>query len=120
MDLSQISINSYRPLELSNFLSYLFDIEIKKREERYYLFFRAYVFVISTALNKPEHSMSLTFQLESLQALEDLIKKYEFYLYRETGKPPHKKMSPQKEKSEYYFEIFDVDGRSWFFSYLEN
>lgn len=62
----------------------------------------------------------LSFCMDDLQSLEDLLYKVKFLSYRHgdnSVNEPEKKASLHQEAGEYFFFLKDLDGRRWKFSF---
>jgi len=124
MNLTNIVLNTTDKRKLSNYISEIFDKPVVILNNQYSINMDGIKFIFKQVDDETVQSASkqtlLEFSVDSLEALEDLLKKVQFYHYR----------SNAKEKSErdfeipdihgdcgiHYFEVADTDNRKWKFS----
>ena len=121
---------SRKATQLAQFLSEILDLEImasNPSEGRILLKGESISFqVIQISAQKlppvdGERDTILTFEVEELSHLNDLLHKVQFMSYRNgdpTALNPDKKAILHHEGGEHFFFLKDLDGRRWKFSYF--
>ena len=114
--------------ELAQFLSELLDMDISAQANGS-VFLQNGLFTLQVIQASPqalvarnaERDTILSFRLDSLQALEDLVLKVQFLSYRHgesQSSESDKKVKLHHQDDEYFFFLKDLDGRRWKFSFI--
>lgn len=113
--------------ELAHFISEVLDMDIFAKDEGEVLLKNELVaFQIIQAApavlmaREIERDMILSFVMDDLKSLEDLLYKVQFLSYRhgESSAADHeKRASLHQQGSEHFFFLKDLDGRRWKFSF---
>ena len=126
MNLTNIVLNTTDKKKLSNYISEIFDKQVSVVDNQYSINMDGINFLFKQVegdqANQDFQHTLLEFFVDSVEALEDLLKKVQFYHYRLNAgnKPGHFCEIPEihGDQGIHYFEVEDTDHRKWKFSTL--
>jgi len=124
MNLTNIVLNTTDKRKLSNYISEIFDKPIVILNNQYSINMDGLKFIFKQVEGVIDQSdfehTQLEFSVDSLEALEDLLKKVQFYHYRlNAGEKTERDFEIPDIHGDcdiHYFEVADTDNRKWKFS----
>jgi len=124
MNLTNIVLNTTDKRKLSNYISEIFDKPIVILNNQYSINMEGIKFIFKQVEGEIDQSdfehTQLEFSVDSLEALEDLLKKVQFYHYRlNAGEKTARDFDIPDIHGDcdiHYFEVADTDNRKWKFS----
>ena len=124
MNLTNIVLNTTDKRKLSNYISEIFDKPIAILNNQYSINMDGLKFIFKQVEGEIDQSdfehTQLEFSVDSLEALEDLLKKVQFYHYRlNAGEKTERDFEIPDIHGDcdiHYFEVADTDNRKWKFS----
>ena len=119
--LGEIILNTQSADHLSEFLSELFDCEIRKSDNGFLVLYEQFSFhIIPREIKFNQSPTQVHFFLDSEEELEQVFQKYQFILYKNKMAVLEAGTHIKKEDTRSYFEFLDVDKRVWTFSFNKN
>src|SRR3989339_1224657 len=124
MNLTNIVLNTTDKKTLSNYISEIFDKQVSISNNQYVINMDGINFIFKQVdddqvQHDSRHTL-LEFSVDSVEALEDLLKKVQFYHYRlNAGKNTDRLFEIPEihgDQNIHYFEVEDTDNRKWKFS----
>lgn len=115
LNFGQIILKSQDHMFLGSFLSDFFDVNIIYQNEDVLIELDGMNIKITPIKDIVEESSIFNIRVDSINELDELIQKYQFVMYK-NGKSEFDVPQIINNENEQYFEIVDIDGRTWRFS----